>query len=103
MSIQVNNEDIRIRPSAVNSFFSCAYQWGKQHLEGVPSACNSRAAIGTSIHAAVEELWTDAIKTGKKDANITKMTEAAMEAWKEQTQWRAHQLLLLVGSGVGKP
>jgi len=83
--IKINNEGIRIRPSAVNSFYSCAFQWGKNFLEGAPSHTNSRAAIGTSIHAAVEELWTDAIATGSKDANITKMTEAAMEAWKEET------------------
>ena len=68
--IKVNNEDVRIRPSAVNNFFSCAFQWGKFHLEGVHSTSGGRAAIGTSIHAAVETLWTDAIATGKKDANI---------------------------------
>lgn len=41
--------------------------------------------IGTSIHAAVEHMWKDAIVTGKKDANISMMTGAAMEAWKEGT------------------
>ena len=84
MSIIVNNTDLRIRPSAVNNFFSCAHQWGKVFLEGVITIPNSRAAIGTSIHAAVEELWTDAIATGKKDTNLSKMTDAAMEAWKEE-------------------
>lgn len=86
MSIKINNEDIRIRPSAVNSFFSCSYQWGKTFLEGVPSQSGGRAAIGTSIHAAVERLWTDAISTGKKDSNLSAMTDSAMEAWKEEKQ-----------------
>ena len=86
MSIKVNNTELRIRPSAVNSFFSCSYQWGKVFLEGVITIPNSRAAIGTAIHAGVEELWTDAIASGKKDANIGKLTDAAMEAWKEEEQ-----------------
>ena len=83
--IEVNNEAIRIRPSAVNSFFSCSFKWGKTFLEGVHTIPNSRAAIGTSIHAAVEQLWKESIETGAKDANLTKMADAAMDAWKEQT------------------
>jgi len=84
MTIKVNNTDIRIRPSAINSFFSCAYQWGKYHLEGIPSTSGGRAAIGTSIHAGVEQLWNEAIASNKKEANISAMTDAAMEAWKEE-------------------
>lgn len=83
--IQINNEELRIRPSAINSFFSCAFQWGKYHLEGVTTIPNSRAAIGTSIHAAAEQLWVEAMETGKKDVNITKAIDAAMECWKEET------------------
>jgi hypothetical protein len=86
MTIKVNNEDVRIRPSSINGFFSCAYQWGKYHLEGVKSTSGCRAAIGTSIHAAVEQMWTDAMASGKKDPNLSKMTDAAMEAWKEEKQ-----------------
>lgn len=85
MTIKINNEDLVIRPSAVDGFFACAYQWGKMHLEMVQTIPNSRAAIGTAIHAAAECLWTDAIKTGKKDDNISKLTDAAVEAWKEET------------------
>jgi hypothetical protein len=85
MTIIINNTDIRIRPSAVDGFYQCSYQWGKTFLEGVRSMPSSRAAIGTSIHAAVETLWTDAIATGKKDANISKLTDAAMDAWKEES------------------
>lgn len=85
MSIIINNEDIRIRPSAVDGFYSCAYQWGKTFLEGNRSAPGARASIGTSIHAGVEALWSDAIHTGKKDLNLSRSTDAAMEAWKEDT------------------
>ena len=84
--IQVNNEDITIRPSSVDNFYQCAYQWGKVFLEGVNTIPGARAAIGTSVHSAAESLWTDAIATGSKDANLTKMTEAAMESWKEEAQ-----------------
>jgi hypothetical protein len=86
MSIKINNEDIRLRPSAVESFYGCAYQWGKAFLEGSTSIPNSRAAIGTAIHAGVEAMWTDAITSGKKDPNLSMMTDAAMEAWKEEAQ-----------------
>lgn len=83
--IKINNENIRIRPSAVVGFYSCSYQWGKTFLEGVKSIPGARASIGTSIHAGVEALWTDAMVTGKKDTNQSKLIDAAMEAWKEDT------------------
>ena len=83
--IQINNEEIIIRPSAIDGFFGCAYQWGKTFLEGVNTIPNSRAAIGTSIHAGVEQLWTESIESGKKAPNLGAMTDAAMEAWKEET------------------
>lgn len=85
MSIIINNEDIRIRPSAVDGFYACAYQWGKTFLEGKRTIPGARASIGTSIHAGVETLWQEAIETGKKDANLSKLTDSAMEAWKEDT------------------
>jgi len=83
--IIINNEDIRIRPSAIVGFYSCAYQWGKTFLEGQSSIPGARASIGTAIHAGVETLWKEAIETGKKDANQSKLTDAAMQAWKEDT------------------
>lgn len=85
MTIKINNEALRIRPSAVESFYGCAYAWGKNFLEGTPSFTNSRAAIGTAIHAGVEAMWLEAIANGKKDPNISMMTDAAMQAWKEET------------------
>lgn len=86
MSIIINHEELRIRPSSIDSFYGCSYQWGKTYLEGTRSIPNSRAAIGTAIHAGVETLWNDAIKTGKKDGNLSKLTDAAFEAWKEESQ-----------------
>jgi len=85
MTIKINNEDFRIRPSSVESFYGCSYQWGKAFLEGVTSIPNSRAAIGTAIHAGVEAMWNDAIANGKKDPNLSMMTDAAMASWKEET------------------
>jgi len=85
MTIIINNEDIRIRPSSVDSFYQCSYQWGKTFLEGKRTIPSARASIGTSIHAAVETLWQDAMTTGKKDVNLSKLTDAAMEAWNEDT------------------
>lgn len=85
MTIKINNSDFRIRPSSVESFYGCSYQWGKAFLEGVTSIPNSRAAIGTAIHAGVEAMWNDAIANGKKDPNLSMMTDAAMASWKEET------------------
>lgn len=85
MSIIINNESIRIRPSAVDAFYGCSYQWGKTFLEGVSSIPNSRAAIGTAIHAGIEKSWREAMTKGKADHNLSFMTDAAMESWKEET------------------
>lgn len=83
--IKVNNEELTIRPSAVDGFYQCAYQWGKTFLEGITTIPNSRAAIGTAIHAGVEVMWKDAMETGVLDDNLSKLTDAAVEAWKEET------------------
>jgi len=85
MTIKINNTQVRLRPSSVDSFYQCSYQWGKTFLEGITTIPNARAAIGTSIHKAAEVLWTEAIATGKKDANLGKLTDAAIAAWKEET------------------
>lgn len=84
MTIKINNTDIRLRPSAIDGFFGCAYQWGLTFLEGRRSRTNNRAAIGTAIHSAAEVCWTDAIKTGTKDGNLSMMTDAAVESFQEQ-------------------
>ncbi len=85
-AIKLLNTQIRIRPSAIDTFYNCAYQWGKVFLEGKTSIPSARAAIGTSIHAAAESMWQDAMRSNKKDANIGSMTDAAMEAWKEEAK-----------------
>lgn len=84
--IKINNEGIRIRPSAVENFYSCAFQWGKVFLEGVNTIPNSRALIGTSIHAAVEQMWTESIASNKKEPNLSAMTDAAMMTWAEEAK-----------------
>lgn len=88
MSIKINNESIRIRPSAIDSFYGCSYQWGKTFLEGINSIPNSRAAIGTAIHAGVEASWRENMSAKKKmgEHNLTMMKDAAMESWAEETK-----------------
>jgi len=83
--IQLNNTELIIRPSAIDEFFACPFKWGKTFLEGCSGTNNSRACIGTSIHRGVEIMWLDAMETGKKDTNIGKAVDAAMEEWKEIT------------------
>lgn len=85
-TIIINNESVRLRPSSVDSFYGCAYQWGKTYLEGGSSIVNSRAAIGTGIHAGIEKSWVEAIQAGKADHNLTMMTDAAIDCFREETK-----------------
>jgi len=84
--IKINNTDIRLRPSTIDSFFGCSYQWGLTFLEGRQSRPNNRAAIGTAVHAAAEAFWTETIASKKKEPNLSMMTDAAMEAWSEEAK-----------------
>lgn len=86
MSIKINNTDIVIRPSSVDSFQQCSYQWAKVFLEGVNSIPSSRAAIGTGIHKAIEVMWKEAIERGIKDPNTDMMFDAGIEAFKEESK-----------------
>lgn len=81
--IKWNEEKLRIRPSSIDGFFTCPYQWAKVFLEGVKSIPGARAAIGTAIHAGAEVLWTDAILTGEKDINRTKLHDACIAEFQE--------------------
>lgn len=81
--IQINNTDIRLRPSSIDTFLNCPLQWAKVFLEGKTSIPGARAAIGTAIHKSAEVLWLDAIETKKVDSNIDKLTDAAIEEFKE--------------------
>ncbi len=85
-TIDILCEDIRLRPSAIDGFFGCAFQWGKHFLEGAKSIPNSRAAIGTAIHAAAEQGWCESIAANKKVINLSAMLDKGMEAWKEEEQ-----------------
>lgn len=84
--LQVNNESIRIRPSAVDTFYGCSWQWAKSFLEGSSSIPNSRAAIGTAIHKGIEVSWQQAMASGKADHNLSMMADAALAEWKEETK-----------------
>lgn len=82
--LQINVEDMIIRPSSLDTFANCSYQWAKVFLEGIPSIPGNRAAIGTGIHRGAEVLWSDAIHTGKKDLNLSMVADAAVEAYEEE-------------------
>lgn len=87
MTIQINITDpIVIRPSSIDTFFNCSYQWAKTFLEGVPSIPGNRAAIGTAIHRGAEATWTESIAKGKKVLNLTAATDAAVEEFEKLDQ-----------------
>lgn len=72
-----DGKKVTIRPSAIDGFIQCSRQWAMTHIGGVRSMPGARAAIGTAIHAAVENEWKLSIATGKKDFNITAMQDLA--------------------------
>lgn len=80
------SDKIVIRPSSINTFQQCPQQWKRVFLDGQTSIPSARAAIGTAIHKAAEVLWNDAMITRKKDANLSMLTDAAMESFKEEGQ-----------------
>lgn len=86
MSIKLNNTDIVLRPSSIDNAQQCAYQWAKVFLEGVITIPNSRAAIGTGIHAGVEALWTEAMTSGRKEPNLSMIHDAAVESFNEESK-----------------
>jgi len=77
---------ITIRPSSVDAFLQCPQQWKRVFIDGETSIPGARAAIGTAIHKAAEVLWRDAMVTRNKDSNLSKLTDAAIEAFKEEEQ-----------------
>lgn len=87
MTIKINNTGICIRPSSVDNFQQCPYQWGKVFLEGIITIPNARAAIGTGIHRGAEVMWQNVMKTkDKQTANLTEMQDAAVEEFEEETK-----------------
>ena len=83
--IEWNGEPIKIRPSSIDNFYGCSFQWAKVFLEGMNTIPNGRAAVGTAVHKGVEEMWKEAMLYKNKDhINLTMMEDAAMEAFKEE-------------------
>lgn len=86
MTIKINNTDIVLRPSSIDNAQQCAYQWAKVFLEGIITIPNSRAAIGTGIHSAVEHMWSESIAKGEKEIHMDSMTDAAIESFNEEAK-----------------
>ena len=82
--INYDGSKIRIRPSSLNTFVSCSFQWAKVYLEGKRTIPGARAAIGTAVHKGVEEMWIEAQLTRRKeDVNMTMMRDAAIEEYSQ--------------------
>jgi len=74
-----DGEKLRLRPSAIDSFFTCPLQWAGTFIGGHQSMPNARAAIGTAIHLGIEEMWKEAMATKEKAPNLSMMKDAAQE------------------------
>jgi len=82
--IDWDGNKIRLRPSAVDNFFTCAHQWAKTFLEGQVTIPGARAAIGTAVHKGVEDMWIEAKLKGNKDINMSMVNDSAIESYQSQ-------------------
>ena len=86
MSTDINWDGslIRLRPSSLDSFYGCAFQWANVFLAGKFSIPSARAAIGTAVHKGIEVMWKDAMLTKSKDGiNLNMMKDAAIDNYIE--------------------
>jgi len=72
-----------LRPSSIGSYINCQWQWYNVFILGKHTIPSARATLGTAVHKSAEVVWEDAIKTGKKDLNISQATDAAIEEYHE--------------------
>lgn len=72
-----------LRPSSVDGFFSCGWQWYNVFVLGKNTIPSLRANIGTAIHKSAEVMWNEAIISGQKDLNLSKATDIAMQEFHE--------------------
>lgn len=85
--IELNNTDITIRPSSLDSYVGCAYQWARVFLTGHVSIPNSRAVIGTGVHGGVEHMWTEVIETKDKEKiNVPAAVDASVQRFKKEVE-----------------
>lgn len=85
MSIEINKTGIIVRPSSLNTFLGCSYQWAKVFIGGQPTIPNSRAAIGTGIHGGAEALWLEAqIKGSADELSLEAAQDAAVNTFNEE-------------------
>lgn len=80
------SDKITLRPSSLDEFAQCPQKWYRSFMLGEIGYVNSRAAIGTAIHAGVENMWNDCIPLKMKINSPSSMADAAMDAWKEEEQ-----------------
>ena len=82
----MSDDKITLRPSSLDEFAQCPQKWYRSFIGGERGYVNSRAAIGTAIHAGVENMWNDCIPLKTKIHSPSSMADAAMDAWKEEEQ-----------------
>ena len=68
---QFSGDKITLRPSSIDGFSGCSRQWALVFLGGMKSIPSGRAAIGTAIHAAVEQGWKESIAYKRKAFEAT--------------------------------
>ena len=73
---------ITLRPSSIQQFYRCPYQWAQVHLLNNPVKPAAAARAGTAIHEAFEEGFKYKMKTQElpeEDVLISK----AQQSWRE--------------------
>ena len=79
--INWDGQKITLRPSSIDSFYSCPWQWANVFLGGKTTIPGARAAIGTAIHQGVEDMWLETMLTWNKEkVNLNMMRDSAIES-----------------------
>ncbi|MCI4437680.1 MAG: PD-(D/E)XK nuclease family protein [Ignisphaera sp.] len=72
-----------LRPSSVDNFYGCGWQWYNVFVLGKNTIPSLRANVGTAIHKCAEVMWNEAIISGSKDLNLTRAKDAAIQEFQE--------------------
>lgn len=74
---------ITIRPSSLSTYINCPKKWYDTYILGTPGTYNSRAALGTAIHAGIEHMWNESIKAKEKIIKPKDMYELGIDSLRD--------------------
>ena len=78
--LSVDIGELRLRPSSLQQFLGCPFQWYQAAIRGNFQRPAAAAVSGTSLHKGAEVGYQDKIKTGELPP-LSYLTDAVVEEW----------------------